>query len=287
MVEPEPRAAPPPSSGPFGVATAVAPVGGGSYRAEIADGWDIVGNTNGGYLLSLAGRAMCLEVDRPDPVTLTAHYLSPARPGRAQIDTQLVRAGRRFATVQARLRSDDRDLMTLVGTFGDLGATEGTPGELVRAAPPDLPAPEDCAVLPPEEPTTPAFWRRVDVRMHPDDVGFMVGRPSGTPRVRGWFSLRDDEPADTIALLTVVDAFPPTVLNSGLAAGWTPTLELTAHVRGRPVSGWLACSFESRFVNGGFIETDGEIWDASGRLVAQSRQLALVPKPSPSAGQQG
>ena len=55
-------------------------------------------------------------------------------------------------------------------------------------------------------------------------------------------------------------------------------MELTAHVRARPAPGWLACSFATRFVTGGFLEADGEVWDATGRLVAQSRQLALVPR---------
>ena len=41
--------------------------------------------------------------------------------------------------------------------------------------------------------------------------------------------------------------------------------------------GWLACAFSTRNIAGGYLETDGEIWDEAGSLVAQSRQLQLVP----------
>jgi hypothetical protein len=41
----------------------------------------------------------------------------------------------------------------------------------------------------------------------------------------------------------------------------------------------MRCRFSTRFVSGGFLEEDGEVWDAAGALVAQSRQLALVPRP--------
>ena len=45
-------------SGNFSVATAVAPMGDGRFHAAVADGWDINGNANGGYLLAVVGRAM-------------------------------------------------------------------------------------------------------------------------------------------------------------------------------------------------------------------------------------
>ena len=61
-----------------------------------------------------------------------------------------------------------------------------------------------------------------------------------------------------------------------VAEVWHPTLN---HVRERPVPGWLRARFTTRFVTGGFLEEDGELWDAADRLVAQSRQLALLPRP--------
>jgi len=119
---------------------------------------------------------------------------------------------------------------------------------------------------------------QVDLRLHPED-GRVGDRPAdGLPRMRGWFRLGAGQPMDSIGVLQACDAFPPTILNSGLLTAWVPTVELTAEVRGRPSGEWLACSFTTRFIQGGYLEEDGEIWDEDGRLVAQSRQLALVPR---------
>jgi hypothetical protein len=57
-----------------------------------------------------------------------------------------------------------------------------------------------------------------------------------------------------------------------------PTIELTVHIRGVPAPGPLRCAFRSRFVGGGLVDEEGEIWDTTGTLVAQSRQLALTPR---------
>lgn len=72
-----------------------------------------------------------------------------------------------------------------------------------------------------------------------------------------------------------VAAAAPVVLDLGEAG--SSTVELTVHVRARPAPGWLACRSTTRFVAGGFHEEDFEIWDSTGALVAQSRQLALLP----------
>ena len=259
----------------FAEATAVEAVGDGIYAGEIKPGWDIMGKANGGYLLSMAARAAAQTAQRPDPVTVTAHYLRPAKPGPVRIETQLLRSGRQFAVATSTIVTD-RPLVAVLGTYGALESSSAV--ERLESGPPDMPPPQDCIQIEPTETFPPPFMGRVEIRLDPADAQFATSVPTGTPRVQGWFRLRNDEPIGTMALLVAVDAFPPTVFNANLPIAWTPTIELTAHVRARPQPGWLRCAFTTRFITGGFLEEDGEVWDESGRLVAQSRQLALIPK---------
>lgn len=268
----------------FETETAVTATGTNRYAGEIEDGWSIAGNANGGYLISIAARAMRDASGRPDPVTLTAHYLRPGRPGAVAVDVEPVKEGKSFSVVRATLSSADGPLLALLGTFGTLHASKDADDGpvLVDAVPPVLPPVEDCVRMPATDGFPPPFMAKVDLRLHPDDAAFLSGRRSGAARMRGWFAFPHGEgPAehvDTIGLLQASDAFPPTIFNTELPVAWTPTVELTAHVRARPEPGPLRCSFTTRFVTGGFLEADGELWDATDRLVAQSRQLALVPR---------
>ena len=110
---------------------------------------------------------------------------------------------------------------------------------------------------------------KVELRLHPDDSGFFEGRPTGIPLIRGWFRLpRGRSPSIRSASCAWSTSFPPTVFNARLPVAWTPTIELTAQRAGpRPAAGWLACEFRTRFVSGGFLEVDTEVWDLDGRLV--------------------
>ena len=258
--------------------TSVASCGDGSYHARIHENWDVVGNANGGYLLGIAGRAMAEAAGKPGPVALNAHFLSPGKPGPVTIATDVVKIGNRFTTVRGTMKNEaGKTLVELLGSFGDVTALEGP--MRVDATPPELPSPDQCVHIEPNPAGfPPAMMGQIDLRLHPDDAGFAVGEPTDTPLFRGWFRLLNEEPVDAIALLLAVDAFPPPVFNANLPISWAPTLELTTHIRGIPEPGWLRCRFSTRFISGGLLEEDGEIWDQTGRLVAQSRQLALTPK---------
>lgn len=255
----------------------------GVYDAELSAGWTIIAAVNGGYLLALLGRALGHALPHPDPFTVSAHYLSPSEPGPAVIRTETIRTGRTLSTGQASLfqyAADGTEVerIRVLATYGDLDAL---PDDVrTTALPPAIPAYRDC--LGPSDgpapaiPGSSAITERLNIRLDPATVGWAVGMPSGRGEMRGWFGLADGRDADPLSLLLTVDALPPTSFELGLK-GWTPTVELTTHIRCRPAPGPLRVSITTRNLAGGFLEEDAEVWDSADRLVAQSRQLAKAP----------
>jgi acyl-coenzyme A thioesterase PaaI-like protein len=247
------------------------------HTGAVHDGWDIMGNANGGYLMALAAAGMRDTSGRPDPVTVTAHYLAPAPAGPATVHSDVVKEGKRFTTVTGSLRSGERELIRVMGLFGDLASTADG-WTRMDGGPPDLPPIDECVARSGSSGVAPAIMDRLDIRLRPGDDAFQRGDKTGSASITGWFSFADGRPIDTLSLLLVADAFPPPVFNIDIPAGWVPTIELTVHVRAVPAPGPLICRFATRFIQGGYLEEDGEIWDSQGRLVAMSRQLALVPR---------
>jgi acyl-CoA thioesterase len=266
----------------------------GVYDAELGEGWRIGGGVNGGVLLAIAGRALAAEFgtadgDRPshpDPLAISAYYLTPGVPGPATVRTSVVRRGRAVSTGQASLLQDDgrggeAERVRFLATFGDLASVDG---DLTTSAqPPDLPPPDRCvsaAQAPPDFLKHASLLQRLDMRLDPATTGWAMGKPSGNGVIRGWLRMADGREPDPLLLLLAVDALPPVAFELGLP-GWTPTLELTAHVRARPAPGWLRVNLTNRTLAGGFLEEVAEVWDSYGRLVALSRQLARASVPAP------
>ncbi|MEU0301003.1 thioesterase family protein [Streptomyces sp. NPDC006175] len=255
----------------------------GVYDAELSAGWTIIHAVNGGYLLAMLGRALGEALPHSDPFSVSAHYLTASVPGPAVIRTQVVRTGRTLSTGEASLfqfAEDGTEIerIRVLATYGDL---DGLTDEVRTAAEPPAIAPiEQCFGT--SDGTAPipgssAITERLDIKLDPATVGWAVGAPSGKGEMRGWFALADGRDADPLSLLLTVDALPPTSFELGLK-GWTPTIELTTHIRCRPAPGPLRVSITTRNLAGGFLEEDADVWDSAGRLVAQSRQLARAPR---------
>lgn len=252
--------------------------GPGRWRAELAEGWDIFGISNGGYLLSIMTRAMAAEADGREPISVTGHFLNPATPGPVDIDVETLKKGRALSMMRSTMSRQGKPLMVTTAVFGDPDRPRQE-SQLIPV-PPRIPPPDDCLPVEPahDAPLPPPFSGKVDLRIHPHDAAALLGqKKSGAPQMRGWFRLLDDELLDPLAVILATDAFPPTIFNTELPLGWTPTIDLTVQIRQpRPV-GWLRCRFRTRFISDGMLEEDGEIWDENARPVALSRQLALVP----------
>jgi acyl-CoA thioesterase len=262
----------------FDVDTRAEPAGDHQFRAELSDRWAALGvAVNGGYLLATGLQALRQVVPFPHLLVASGFFLSPGSPGPARLQTEVVRTGRRMATGEVGLYQEEREVIRVLATFTDL--TGGGNRTLLLNQRPNLPPPEDCIDLG-ADPAMPALSivDRFEYRM-PQPLGWMRGEPSGSPHMEFWMRFRDGRPADPLSLALMVDAAAPAVLEIGQF--FSATIELTVHIRGVPASGWLACRAYSRHVHGGYFEEDFEIWDSSGSLVAQSRQLALSRNPSP------
>lgn len=190
------------------------------------------------------------------------------------MDVEVIRRGKAHTTLMGRLAQGGREFLRVLGTYGDLAAASG-PTRLAGQAP-DLPSPEEC-ISSREAQSSPAlvessFFERLEVCLAPP--GF-VQAAEFIGRVEGWVRFADGREPDVPSLPLFADAFPPPVF-AHLPSSWVPTVELTVHVRGRPAPGWLMGSFRTRFLVDGYLEEDGELWDSTGRLVALSRQLALI-----------
>jgi len=270
----------------FDRAIAVTPAGPSSYDAHLSDGWRVGNAINGGVLMSLLGNALRQSLEpfgHPDPFTVSAYYLSTSVAGRATVETETVRKGRTLSTAQASLlQYDDRgeavERIRALATYGDLESVSGADHSTI--APPDIPPPGECvsrADMPSGFVSAGPLLERFDMRYDPATTGWALGNPSGDPVARGWFRLPDGREPDPLLLLMAVDALPPVTFSLG-HYGWVPTLELTVHVRAHPAPGWLLLQHVSRNYTGGMLEEDAEVWDSTGRLVAQSRQLARAPR---------
>ena len=253
--------------------------GNGLWTAELAEGWDIFGVTNGGYLMAVASRAMANESDGRTLITATGSFMNPASAGPVSIRVEALKRGRSLSTLRATIARAEKDLVYVTGVYSDPERPVND-ADLVTVPPPELPKPEECVPVEPAEgaPLPPPFSGKVEIRAHPDDAAGLLKGTTTTPRVRGWFRLRDGETLDPFSVVMATDAFPPAIFNSNLTVGWTPTIDLTVQVRNPGPSGWLGCVFTTQFVTDGMLEEDGQLWDESGRIVALSRQLALVPR---------
>jgi acyl-CoA thioesterase len=240
--------------------------------------WSIGAHANGGYALALALAGAARALPHPDPFAVSAHFLRPTVPGPAEIVTERLRAGRSHSTAVARLLQAGTERLHVVATYGDLDTLDGRL-TVATAGPPQLPPPEQCrplsaGILP--NGLSDELRGRLEARVAPGTAGWLDGAPTGRGELLAWVRFGDGRPIDAACLPFICDAMPPAAFDLVDVPAWLPTIELTVQVRGRPHPGWLRARYTTRFVVGGYLEEDAELWDEQGRLVALSRQLARM-----------
>lgn len=264
----------------FEKTTAIREAGEGTFEADIDEGWWVVRGPHGGYLAAIILRAL-LAV-QPDPArhirSFTTHYLAAPEVGPMQVKATIQRTGKSMTYASARATQNEKVVAMSLAAF-----SEPWPGlEFDDNPAPQLPGPEDGFPVPTEGDNIPNFLANFDMRWLIGDPPFS-GADEAT--VGGWYRMREPEVADAVVVACLLDAWPPAVFPKATQLVVAPTIDLTMHFRTTfPLEGAQAEDFYlgrygARLGRDGFFEEDGELWDKNGRLVAQSRQLALALMP--------
>jgi acyl-CoA thioesterase len=271
--------------------------------ALVAPGGAAAPAVNGGALMATVLRAVLDCSPHPHPVATSANFLRVPQLAAAEVHVSWLKQGRTASTARAALVQDGQVILDTTITTGTLPAgpiaastAAASPGsvnpgegdaELASSQlldwtgeRPPIADIADCVDLGSFAGTaaadgTAGFAAHVEVLLDPACIGWRQHEPSGVPEMRGYVRLREHRDPDALLLALAVDALPPVVFGLG-ATGWAPTVELTWHMRGVPVPGALQVAARCRHVSGGWFDEEAEVWDAAGRLVAQSRQLARV-----------
>jgi hypothetical protein len=291
---------------PFDEATAVSRRAEGLYDAAadprfalVAPGGVAPPAVNGGALMATVLRAVLDCSPQPHPVATSANFLRVPQLAPAEVHVSWLKQGKTASIARAALVQDGQAVLDTTITTGTLlarpaasgpGAVSTAQGDGAEPAGsqlldwtgerPRIADIADCLDLGSWPGTvaadgTAGFAAHVEVLLDPACTGWRQHEPSGVPEMRGYVRLREDRDPDALMLALAVDALPPVVFGLG-ATGWAPTVELTWHMRGVPAPGPLQVAARCRHVSGGWFDEEAEVWDADGRLVAQSRQLARV-----------
>jgi acyl-coenzyme A thioesterase PaaI-like protein len=273
----------PPAAG-FSAASKVRSLGDGTFTADLPPDWTVGNRPHGGFLLALLSRT-ALQVaasaggsdgagsEALDPLAVSAQFLRSPEIGPVLLRTELRKFGRTAAVIAVNLEQRGRSCVESMITVGRMAEDTAVWTDL-----PDLPAkpPTDALDLA-SVPGANAFRlsRTCEVRLDQANTGFLHGRAGDPLRLRMWARPRGEHP-DVLFGLVAGDISMPVTLNLG-RYGWSPTVQLTALLRGRPAPGWLRIEVSCRAVHGQWFDEDATVIDSAGRLICQARQLALTP----------
>lgn len=261
----------------FDLDTALTRVDDTTFEGRIARAWWVFRGANGGYLAAILLRALVEATADPEraPRSLTVHYLEAPVEGPVRVTTAVERRGRSLATVTGRMTQDGRLIAIAVGALSRAWPAPA----YADAVMPEVPPPNACTefVRPGE---IPPIVTQVETRWA---IGAQPPSADDAPaHVGGWIRLAEPRPLDALLATAMMDFWLPSMFNRLGAVASVPTVDLTVHLRAAlPLADahdddWYLATFRSRFASEGFVEEDGELWSGDGRLLAQSRQLALM-----------
>ncbi|MVU83623.1 thioesterase family protein [Nocardia sp. ET3-3] len=261
----------------------------GRFAGSIDPTWTIGNKVHGGTMVasSAAAATEWLRRTAPEqaamfPISASTDFLGAPDPGEVEYEVRTRKLGRQIALTGASLIQNGRTLVHTAFTFSHLD--DSAPRYAADHAG-DMPAEPDADSLAYDERNPMGKLVHVaqgaSVAIDTRWARFLAGEKS-EPRLRLWIRplAGDEQDPDVAAFFAMMaaDMSPPVPMNLG-HFGWAPTVQMTTYLRRRPAPGWLRVIAHSREVGNRMFDEDQLVIDSTGAIVAQSRQLALIPQP--------
>jgi acyl-coenzyme A thioesterase PaaI-like protein len=267
-----------------------------AFAGELDKHWTIGPKVHGGAMLALCANAARIAhggslgddsgrgtargtepSSRAQPVAVSGSFLWAPDPGPMRLVTAIRKRGRRVSVVDVELSQGQRTAVHAVVTLGD---PEHNVAPLLSANPVlDLMAPQppaDVAPIGPGHPMAGLVHLAEGCEVRPV-VSTLEPTDGRAPVIQMWVRPRGVAP-DVLFALMCGDVSAPVSFAVG-RTGWAPTVQLTAYLRGLPADGWLRVICTCVQIGQDWFDEDHLVVDCEGRIVVQTRQLAMVPLP--------
>ncbi len=251
----------------------------GQFDADLNEHWTIGPKPHGGVMIALcAGAAREAYGEGAHPVAVSANYLSAPDPGPVRLVTTLRKRGRRIGLVDVELvQGRDSGWKTCVHAVVTMGEPEHDARPLFSLNPVvgsmDVEPPPDVPAIGPGHSAAEInhLARGCDIR----PLVVESATDGVAPVFQVWVRPRVGS-VDELFALMCGDISLPVPYAVG-RRGWAPTVQLTAYLRGLPADGWLRVVCTTTEIGEDWFDEDHTVVDSAGRIVVQTRQLALVP----------
>ncbi|MEC3919601.1 thioesterase family protein [Nocardia sp. CDC160] len=261
----------------------------GRYAGSIDPIWTIGTKVHGGTMVAASAAAATEWLRRTAPeqaamfaISASTDFLGAPDPGEVEYEVRTRKLGRQIALIDASLIQNGRTLVHTAFTFGHLDDADPQYAADHARDMPAEPAP-DALAYDENNPMGKVVHvaQGSSVALDPTWARFLTGEKS-EPRLRLWIRPFDGDERDpdvsAFFAMMAADMSPPVPMNLG-HFGWAPTVQMTTYLRRRPAPGWLRVIAHSREVGHRMFDEDQLVLDSTGAIVAQSRQLALIPQP--------
>ncbi|SES94396.1 thioesterase family protein [Thalassotalea agarivorans] len=243
----------------------------------IPKAWSQGRTVYGGMSASLLYVAMQSKLRSPKHMrSLNVNFIGPLLVEKpSTLEVEVLREGKNVTQVMAKLTQDGKTAVMAQAVF----ALDRESKILVdNKEPHNLPAPTKGKFIPPIPGIVPKFIAHLDLDLVEGGMPFSGSKTSDT---KGWIRFKKaPEKIEDGHLIALIDGFPCTVLQTLRWPAPASTMNwniefLHPHAPIKPTD-WLAYTSTPRQAADGYCHMESDIWDASGRLIAISRQVVAV-----------